>query len=73
VVFPAILRSLLDLRVKTLSEEILVSVATAIADIVETSHLKYDYIIPKVDDPRIIHIVTDTLKNAIKRHLDKKI
>ena len=73
VVFPAILRSLLDLRVKTLSEEMLVSVATAIADIIDTNHLKYDYIIPKVDDPRIIHIVTDTLKNAIQRHLDKKI
>ena len=72
VVFPAILRSLLDLRVKTLSEEMLVSVATAIAGIVDTNHLKYDYIIPKVDDPRIIHIVTDTLKNAIQRHLDKK-
>jgi malate dehydrogenase (oxaloacetate-decarboxylating) len=73
VVFPAILRSLLDLRVKTLSEEMLVSVATAIADIVDINHLKYDYIIPKVDDPRIIHIVTDTLTNAIQRHLDKKI
>jgi malate dehydrogenase (oxaloacetate-decarboxylating) len=73
VVFPAILRSLLDLRVKTLSEEMLVSVATAIADIVDTNHLKNEYIIPKVDDPRIIHIVTDTLKNAIQRNLDKKI
>jgi malate dehydrogenase (oxaloacetate-decarboxylating) len=73
VVFPAILRSLLDLRVKTLSEEMLVSVATTIADIVDTNHLKNDYIIPKVDDPRIIHIVTDTLKNAIQRNLDKKI
>ena len=73
VVFPAILRSLLDLRVKTLSEEMLVAVATAIADIVDTNQLKYDYIIPKVDDPRIIHIVTSTLKNAIQRHLDKKI
>ena len=72
VVFPAILRSLLDLRVKTLSEEMLVCVATAIADIVDTNHLKNDYIIPKVDDPRIIQIVTDTLKNAIQRHLDKK-
>lgn len=72
VVFPAILRSLLDLRVKTLSEEMLVSVASAIASIVDTNHLKYDYIIPKVDDPRIIHIVTDTLKNVIQRHLDKK-
>jgi malic enzyme len=30
VVFPAILRSLLDLRVKTLSEDMLVSVGTAI-------------------------------------------
>ena len=72
VVFPSILRALLDLRVNTLSEDMLVSVATAIADIVDSNHLKYDYIIPKVDDPRIIHIVTDTLKNAIQRHLDKK-
>jgi len=72
VVFPAILRSLLDLRVKTISEEMLVSVASAIAGIVDTNHLKYDYIIPKVDDPRIIGIVTNTLKNAIQIHLDKK-
>ena len=72
VVFPAILRSLLDLRVKTLSEEMLVSVATAIAGIIDTNNLKNDYIIPKVDDPRIIQIVTDTLKNAIQRHLDRK-
>jgi malate dehydrogenase (oxaloacetate-decarboxylating) len=72
VVFPSILRALLDLRINTLSEEMLVSVATAIADIVDSNHLKYDYIIPKVDDPRIIQIVTDTLKNAIQRHIDKK-
>src|SRR6476619_7335428 len=73
VVFPAILRALLDLRVNTLTEDMLVSVATAIADIVDRDHLKYDYIIPKVDDPRIIHIVTDTLKKAIQRHIDKRI
>jgi malate dehydrogenase (oxaloacetate-decarboxylating) len=72
VVFPSILRALLDLRVNTLSEELLVSVANAIADIIDSKHLKYDSIIPKVDDPRIIHIVTDTLKNAIQRHIDKK-
>jgi malate dehydrogenase (oxaloacetate-decarboxylating) len=71
-VFPSILRSLLDLRINTLSEDMLVAVATAIADIVESNHLKYDSIIPKVDDPRIIHIVTNTLKNAIQKHIDKK-
>jgi malate dehydrogenase (oxaloacetate-decarboxylating) len=73
VVFPAILRSLLDLRVKTLSEGMLVSVGTAIAGIVDTNHLKYDYIIPKVDDPRIINIVTNTLKNALQIHMERKI
>jgi malate dehydrogenase (oxaloacetate-decarboxylating) len=72
VVFPSILRALLDLRVNTLGEDMLVSVATAIADIIDSNHLKYDYIIPKVDDPRIINIVTDTLRNAIQRHIDKK-
>jgi malate dehydrogenase (oxaloacetate-decarboxylating) len=72
VVFPSILRALLDLRVNSLNEDMLVSVATAIADIIDSKHLKYDYIIPKVDDPRIIQIVTDTLRNAIQRHIDKK-
>jgi malate dehydrogenase (oxaloacetate-decarboxylating) len=72
VVFPSILRALLDLRVNTLSEDMLVSIATGIADIIDNKHLKYDYIIPKVDDPRIIHIVTDTLRTAIQRHIEKK-
>ena len=72
VVFPSILRALLDLRVNTLSEDMLVSVATAIADIIDNKQLKYDYIIPNVDDPRIIHIVTDTLRTAIQRHIEKK-
>jgi malate dehydrogenase (oxaloacetate-decarboxylating) len=70
LVFPAMLRSLLDLRVKNLSEKILVSVASAIADIVDSAHLKNDYIIPKVNDPRIIPIVINTLRSALKRHME---
>ena len=73
VVFPSILRALLDLRVTTLNEAILVSVATAIADIVDSHHLKFDYLIPKVDDPRIIQVVSDTLKNAIQKNIDKEL
>ena len=72
LVFPSILRALLDLRIRTLSEDMLVAVATAIAGIVDSAHLKNDYIIPKVDDPRIIHIVTRTLRDAIQRHIEKK-
>jgi malic enzyme len=42
---------LLDVRAETLSEDMLVSVAYAIADIVNDVHLKEDYIIPKANDP----------------------
>jgi malate dehydrogenase (oxaloacetate-decarboxylating) len=72
LVFPSVLRALLDLRIRTLSEDMLVAVATAIAGIVDTTHLKNDYIIPKIDDPRIIHIVARTLRDAIQRHIEKK-
>jgi malate dehydrogenase (oxaloacetate-decarboxylating) len=63
---------LLDLRVKNLGEDILVSVAVAIADMVDSNNLKDDYVIPKVNDPRLIRIVSDTFRDAIGRHIEKK-
>ena len=69
VVFPSIFRALLDLRANNLSEFMLVSVAYAIASIVEEVHLKDDYIIPKVDDPRILPIVTKTIKEVLSTHI----
>lgn len=72
VVFPSIFRALLDLRANNLSEFMLVSVAYAIASIVEEVHLKDDYIIPKVDDPRILPIVTKTIKKVLGSHVSNK-
>jgi malate dehydrogenase (oxaloacetate-decarboxylating) len=69
VVFPSVLRVLLDLRAKTLSEDMLMSVAYAIADIVSDVHLKEDYIGPKVNDPRILPTVTKALRDAIQKHV----
>ncbi len=69
VVFPSVLRALLDLRANNLSENMLVSVAHAIASIVEDVHLRNDYIIPRVDDPRILSIVTNTIKEVLGRHI----
>jgi malate dehydrogenase (oxaloacetate-decarboxylating) len=71
VVFPSILRVLLDIRAKTLSEDMLVSVAYAIAGIVNDAHLMEDYIIPPVNDPRILPTVTKALRNAIQKHVTK--
>jgi malate dehydrogenase (oxaloacetate-decarboxylating) len=67
LVFPSILRALLDLRAKTVQEDILVAVAKAIAALVTDAHLKEDYIIPKINDPRILPIVNQTLKEALQR------
>jgi len=66
VVYPSILRVLLDIRAKTLSQDMLVTVANAIAGIVNDTHLREDYIIPKVNDPRILPTITKALRDAIQ-------
>jgi len=69
VVFPSVLRVLLDVRAKTLSEDMLVSVSYAIAEITNDAHLNENYIIPKVNDPRILPTVTNALRDAIQKHV----
>ncbi|MFL6371031.1 MAG: NADP-dependent malic enzyme [Nitrososphaeraceae archaeon] len=69
VVFPSVLRALLDTRAKGLDEKMLVTASYSIASLVEKTHLKDDYIIPKVNDSRILPFVTDTLKKAIESTL----
>ena len=67
LVFPSILRTLLDLRAKMIDEDMLISVAEAIAGLVADTHLKEDYIIPEFNDPRILPIVNQTLKKAFQK------
>jgi malic enzyme len=72
VVFPSVLRALLDLRARYLDEDMLVSVAFAIASLVDRKHMTESFIIPRVNDPRILPIVTQTLRDAVTKHLDAK-
>jgi malate dehydrogenase (oxaloacetate-decarboxylating) len=67
VIFPSVIRALLDLRVKLLNENLMVNVAYAIANLVEIQHLKTDYIIPQINDQRILPVVTQTLKNVVQQ------
>jgi malate dehydrogenase (oxaloacetate-decarboxylating) len=57
---------LLDTRAKGLDEKMPVTASYAIASLVEKTHLKEDYVIPKVNDPRMLPIITQALKEAIK-------
>jgi malate dehydrogenase (oxaloacetate-decarboxylating) len=65
VVFPSIFRALLDLRIRNLDEDILISVAKSIANLVDIKHLDEEFIIPKINDPRILPVVTNSLKEYI--------
>ncbi|MDQ6865849.1 MAG: hypothetical protein M3044_18730 [Thermoproteota archaeon] len=49
----------------------LVTASYAIASQVEETHLKEDNVSPKVNDPRICPIVTQTLKEAIGNRTPK--
>lgn len=69
LVFPAVMRALLDLRAKNLTEGMLVSVARAIADLIDQVHLREDFIVPKVNDPRILAVVNKTLKETMQQHV----
>ena len=60
------MQKLLDLRVRLLKENLMVNVAYAIADLVEIQHLKTDYIIPQINDQRILPVVTQTLKSVVQ-------
>ncbi len=65
LVFPSIFRALLDLRIKNINEDILIAVAHSIANLVDSEHLKPDYILPKINDPRILPIVIKSIKEYI--------
>lgn len=66
LVFPSVFRALLDLKAKTLTENMLVSIAHAIAGLVDDAHLSEQYIVPKVSDPKILAAVVKAMEGNIK-------
>ncbi|MEM1950711.1 MAG: NADP-dependent malic enzyme [Candidatus Nitrosocaldus sp.] len=61
IVFPYLMRALLDNNIKSIEWDMLVSVANAIADLVG-SNISERYIIPSIMDRRLIDAVNDAVK-----------
>lgn len=61
--FPGIFRGALDARVKSISAKMKLAAAHAIANLIEDSELKEDYIIVDVFDKRAAGAVADAIKN----------
>lgn len=68
-VFPSVLRALLDLRVCNLTEDLMIAIAKSISELVDKEHLRTEYILPAIDDPRILPVVSKTVKDSMEKHI----
>jgi malate dehydrogenase (oxaloacetate-decarboxylating) len=64
LVFPFTMRAILDNRIHKISEQLLVSVAYALADLIPKDKLSQFNIIPDVTDPRIQQAVNKAVRSA---------
>ena len=64
LVFPYMLRGLLDTRIKSISEDMLIDVSYAIAGLIKDDQLKENHIIPKLNDPRLRFAITQAMKKT---------
>lgn len=62
--FPGIFRGALDVKAKTINEEMKVAAAYAIAGLVSEQELNADYVMPKAFDPRLAPTVADAVAKA---------
>ncbi len=66
LVFPFTMRAILDNRVRTINQRLLVAVANALADLVPISSLAPFNILPDLMDKRIQPVVTAAIKSVAK-------
>ncbi|MGL5616863.1 MAG: NAD(P)-dependent malic enzyme [Sarcina sp.] len=60
--FPGIFRGALDARVTKITDNMKIAVAKAIAELVNESELKEEYIVPSVFDERLVKTVAEAVK-----------
>jgi malate dehydrogenase (oxaloacetate-decarboxylating) len=65
LVFPFTMRAILDNRIRKISQQLLVNVAYALADLIPEDGLRPFKILPDVTDPRIQEAVNKAVRSAI--------
>lgn len=65
LIFPFILRAALDLRIRSIDEQMLVNVATSLSELVGKK-LSERYILPSLADKRILSTIARSMKNTSK-------
>ena len=64
LVFPGVFRGALDVRATTITREMELAAAHALAEVVDAGHLSSDYVIPSVFDRRVAPAVATAVAAA---------
>lgn len=67
LVFPYLMRSILDLKIQKITMQVLYDTAIAIANTIEKKNLSENRIIPDIDDKRLQKRITNSLKKLRKK------
>lgn len=67
LVFPGIFRGALDAGAKAITDDMKLEAARAIASIITKKELKPEYVIPQPFDKRVVKVVANAVKRAVKR------
>ena len=62
--FPGVFRGLLDAQARTVTDEMLLAAADAIADVVDDERLNASFIVPSVFDAAVAPAVADCVRRA---------
>lgn len=64
--FPGLFRGALDAKAKKITEEMKMAAAIALANVIEESELRDDYIIPDPFDVRVVKVVSETVARVAR-------
>ncbi len=66
LVFPGLMKGVLESRCQTITYEMKINALNAIADLIKTEDLRADYILPDIFDERVVKAVSEAVKSAKK-------
>ena len=66
LIFPGLMKGVVESRAKTINYEMKLNAMNAIADMVKDNELSENHILPSIFDKNVVNVVADAVKNAKK-------
>jgi malate dehydrogenase (oxaloacetate-decarboxylating) len=67
LVFPGLMKAVLESRIKTITDDIKVTTAKAIASLVKDNEINEEHILPNIFDKSVVETIVSSIKETIKK------